>query len=123
MEDKKCSVSRWQLLKAQLNNLSPREFAAQLREEEHPVLLDVRTPDEFQQGTIAGAQNMDYLGESFWEQFEQLEPSRPIYVFCRTERRSLRVCMLLQNAGFQHVYNLDGGLIRWQETFEKVVSR
>lgn len=122
MKKEKCSVSRWQLLKAQLTNLPPKEFAARLRKEEAPILLDVRTPNEFAQGALPGAVNMDYLGESFWNQFEQLEAGRPIYVYCRTERRSLRVCMLLQNAGFERVYNLDGGLISWHEVFEQVES-
>jgi len=117
MKKNNCPVSRWQLLKAQLTNLPPKRFAEQLKKEERPVLLDVRTAEEFAGGSMPGAQNMDYLGESFWEEFEQLEPNRPVYVFCRTERRSLRVCTLLQNAGFKKVYNLDGGLIHWQSVF------
>lgn len=114
MKKKTCKISRWQLLKAQLQNLDPDAFAKMAAETPHVEILDVRTPGEFAQGTLFNARNMDYLGPDFWTQFEQLDASRSILVFCRTGRRSVRVCTLLKNAGFQKVFNLDGGLLAWQ---------
>ncbi len=90
--------------------------------DKHPeaVVVDVRTPEEYAGGTVLGAQNMDYLGESFWDQFEQLPADRPLLVLCRTGRRSARVCTLLKNAGFTNVYNLEGGLTAWETASESV---
>lgn len=120
MKQSNCTVSRWQLLKAQLNNLSPEEFARMAEEHSDAVVVDVRTPGEYAGGTVLGAQNMDYLGEAFWDQFEQLPADRPILVLCRTGRRSARVCTLLKNAGLTDVYNLEGGLTAWETSPESV---
>jgi predicted sulfurtransferase len=60
-----CKVKRWDLLKQQLNNLCPEEFRHMLREKPDAVLLDVRTPEEFAQGALPGAQNMDFLGVQY----------------------------------------------------------
>jgi len=120
MKQSTCTVSRWQLLKAQLKNLSPEEFAAMAEKHPNATVVDVRTPEEFAGGTVLGAQNMDYLGEAFWDQFEQLPEDRPILVLCRTGRRSARVCTLLKNAGLTNVYNLEGGLTAWESSSAKV---
>ena len=120
MKQSTCAVSRWQLLKSQLNNLSPEEFARMADEHPEAVVVDVRTPGEYAGGTVLGAQNMDYLGENFWDQFEQLPDDRPILVLCRTGRRSARVCTLLKNTGLTDVYNLEDGLAAWETSPESV---
>ena len=120
MKQSTCTVSRWQLLKSQLNNLSPEEFARMADEHPEAVVVDVRTPGEYAGGTVLGAQNMDYLGENFWDQFEQLPDDRPILVLCRTGRRSARVCTLLKNTGLTDVYNLEDGLAAWETSPESV---
>jgi len=120
MKQTTCTVSRWQLLKAQLNNLSAEEFAQMAVKHPEAVVIDVRTPGEYAGGTVLDAQNMDYLGEAFWDQFEQLPGDRPILVLCRTGRRSARVCTLLKNAGVTDVYNLEGGLSAWDNSHESV---
>jgi len=114
MKDTSCKTSRWRLLKARLNNLEPKDFRQKLEEADTPVVLDVRTAAEYQQGSICGARHLDYLADGFLEELEKLNPQQPTFVLCRTGRRSIRVCTLMQNAGFQQVYNLEGGLKAWQ---------
>ncbi|RMD73776.1 MAG: rhodanese-like domain-containing protein [Bacteroidetes bacterium] len=77
------------------------------------VLLDVRRPDEFAMGHLPGARNLDYLGEPFIDELEQLDPDKTYLVYCNSGRRSLRTCVLMKNGGFRHVFNLDGGLRGW----------
>ena len=80
-------------------------------------MIDVRTPDEFEIGALPGSRNMNFLGEDYWDIFESLDRSLPTFVYCRTGRRSVRTVMFMKNGGFQEVYNLDGGLVAWEEIF------
>ena len=119
MEEKNqtCQISRWQLLKAQLNNLSPEEFKEAIAKKTDAVLVDVRTPIEFAQNHLPNAINIDFLGESFWDQMEQLEPAQTYLIYCKSGRRSTRVCTYLKNGGFSNIYNLEGGILAWEESF------
>ena len=117
MEDKSCKTPRWRLLKAQLNNLSPKEFSASIKACKDPIVVDVRTPAEFAQNHIPGAENICYLADDFWDRIEQLDADKDIFVYCRTGRRSIRACTLMRNGGFDpaKVFNLEGGYALWQE--------
>jgi rhodanese-related sulfurtransferase len=118
MKEDTCKISRWQVLKQQLNNLGPAAFEEAMRDVQEVHLLDVRTLAEFEAGALPGAEHLDYLGEEFLDRLDGLDPSRTYLVYCRSGRRSLRVCTLMKNAGFSRVYNLDGGLVAWRQRFE-----
>lgn len=109
-----CPVPRWQLLKQQLHNVNAAEFE-QLRTKEDYVTLDVRTPEEFQQFHLEGAQNMDYLGPDFLQQLDDLTSDKTYLVYCRSGRRSVRACIMMKNAGIPNIIHLDGGLNAWPE--------
>lgn len=104
------------MLKAQLNNLLPEAFLQGIQSSESPLIIDVRTPAEFATGHLAQAINIDYLNEHFWDQIEQLDLNRPIFVYCRTGRRSIRACTLMRNGGFNpdKIFNMEGGYALWQ---------
>ncbi len=104
-----CKISRWQLLKQQLNNLGAAEFEARIGRPD-TVLLDVRTPAEYAAGCLPGAIHLDYFGPDFWPRFDALDRTKTYLVYCRSSRRSTRVCTLMRNGGFSSVYNLEGGL-------------
>ncbi len=112
MEQKACKPGRWFLLKQQLNNLHPGAFLRAARQSSQAMILDVRTQEEFLTGALPNAVNLNYLGEEFLDRLEALDPRKKYFVYCRTGRRSVRVCTLMQNSGFQEVYNLEGGLLR-----------
>ncbi len=115
-----CAPRRWDMLKQQLSNLSPEAFREKLQG--GGLLLDVRRPEEFAQGHLPGAINIDYLSFDLWEQLRALPRDKPILVYCQTERRALRVCMLLQNGGFPEVHNLNLGLNAWLKTFGRLAG-
>ncbi len=117
MENPHCPPRRWDLLKRQLDNLSPEVFREWM-ERAGVELLDVRTREEFENSHLSGARNLDYLGEGFLDELEQLPPDRTYLVYCRTGRRSVRTCTLMRNAGFRNIFHLDGGLLAWEEVFE-----
>jgi rhodanese-related sulfurtransferase len=120
MENQACKVSRWQIIKSQLNNLDPEEFYQEVKRTPDAIVIDVRTAGEFEKGHLFDAVNIDYLSCDFWDQMEALDSDQTYFVYCRSGRRSVRTCMLMKNGGFRKVYNLDGGLNLWQECFGEI---
>lgn len=84
-----------------------------LMTETNGIILDVRTPAEFKQSAIDGAINIDSMGSNFAKKIEELDKSKTYFVYCRSGNRSGSACKLMGNAGFENVYNLSGGLMRW----------
>lgn len=87
----------------------------QVIEQTEVQLIDVRTPKEFSEGTIEYAKNMDFLGENFLEQTKNLSKDKPLYIFCKSGKRSEKARNLLLENGFKEVYELEGGYTKWKE--------
>ncbi|TNF27854.1 MAG: rhodanese-like domain-containing protein [Deltaproteobacteria bacterium] len=85
-------------------------LAKRLVEEEHAVILDVRTPGEFSTGAIPGAVNIPVqeLGRRMDEVSKLVgaDKGHAIVVYCRSGRRSGIAKEMLQEAGYQRVTNL-----------------
>lgn len=122
MEDNTCKISRWEILKQQLNNLNSEEFEQAIYQKKHFTVIDVRTEGEFAAGHLPNAINISYLSYDFWDRIEQLDPDLNYYVYCRSGRRSVRTCTLMKNGGFKSVFNLDGGLNAWTSPLQLVVD-
>ena len=83
-------------------------------------LIDVRTADEYAEGHIPGAVNVDWMSEGFIEKVKELIPENsPVAVYCRTGRRSSEAAGKLAKAGYS-VTNLTGGFEAWTEAEGKV---
>ncbi len=92
------------------------EFEALVSENTEIQLLDVRRPEEFAEGMLAGSLNMNVLEEEqFMEQIKALDPQKPVAVYCRSGRRSMKAAEILEAQGFTRIYNLSGGILDWQE--------
>lgn len=80
-------------------------------------LVDVRTRQEYKQGYIAHAINNDFFGGSaFLTQFEKWDKSQPIYLYCRSGNRSNKAAHQLAQMGFETIYDLQGGYMKWIKT-------
>ncbi|MFM1877675.1 MAG: Thiosulfate sulfurtransferase [Bacteroidota bacterium] len=77
--------------------------------QEGALLVDVRTPGEFQQGHLDGAQNIDWLNPNFASKWSAVDKNRKIYVYCKVGGRSAQSAQKLRDMGFKHVVNLTGG--------------
>ena len=86
------------------------------------TLLDVRTPEEWAEGTLKGATKINYKGDTFEQDIETLDKNVPVYVYCRSGGRSAGAADVLKEKGFKKVYNLDGGITSWQENGFEVVK-
>jgi rhodanese-related sulfurtransferase len=77
-------------------------------------ILDVRTPDEWNEGIIEGATMANFYGSDFEAQLLKLDKEKPIAVYCKVGGRSGKAMAQMQKLGFKEVYNLDGGMDAWK---------
>jgi rhodanese-related sulfurtransferase len=77
------------------------------------VTLDVRTPGEFAEGHIEGAQLIDFQSGNFENEISSLDKNATYAVYCRSGNRSGQAVKVMHDAGFHNVYNLNGGVIDW----------
>jgi rhodanese-related sulfurtransferase len=96
-------------------NLEQEDWRDQLNNDANAVILDVRTEDEFSEGMIPGAINIDiYKGQGFIYSIEELDKSKNYYVYCRSGGRSGQACSIMSQLGFENIYNLLGGMMNWE---------
>lgn len=97
---------------ANVENVTPDQAEKLLHEKKDLVILDVRTPDEFEAGHIAGAKNFDFYGDDFAAQLKGLDKSKEYLVHCASGVRSGKT--VKEMAGFAHVYHMNGGFHAWE---------
>jgi rhodanese-related sulfurtransferase len=90
-------------LQQKVNNLAQNE-----------VLLDVRTPEEFRQGHIAGSVNFDISNSNIMQEIVNLDHSKTYIVYCRSGGRSQLASMIMQQKGLK-VINSSVGIIYWSK--------
>ncbi|HSH95599.1 MAG TPA: rhodanese-like domain-containing protein [Roseimicrobium sp.] len=98
------------------------DAAAALIQEKKVVVLDVRTGDEFVDGHIAGAKNLDFLDGGFKAQLATLDKKQPYLIHCASGGRSTRSLDVFKEAGFTNLYHLDGGIKAWEKAGKPVVK-
>ena len=96
-----------------MKNIKPEEVAEVLAQ--GATLLDVRTEDEFLDGHIPGAINIE-IGEMSDEDIEQLDKEKTYVLYCRSGGRSSRAAQMLEALDFGDIYNLEGGYMEWVKT-------
>ena len=84
-------------------------------------LLDVRTPEEWSEGIIKGALKINFFEANFSEQLNNLDKTKPVYVYCKSGGRSGKASNQLRNKGFT-VYNLIGGISAWKAEGKTIVK-
>jgi len=84
-------------------------------EDHNPQILDVRTAEEFAEGHVHGAVNMDFYANDFMDQVNTLHKDHPVYIYCHSGGRSARAIDLMSAAGFNQVYDLQGGFSSWED--------
>ena len=73
------------------------------------VLIDVRTVDEFNSFRIKNSINIDYYSKGFLDSISSFKDKKNIILYCRSGRRSYYAAKLLQQKGFNNIYDLEGG--------------
>lgn len=94
-------------------NISPKDAFSILQEnQESPdfVLLDVRTPEEYFEEHIEDAVNIDYYAEDFKDQISALDRDKTYLIYCGSGKRGGLALELMNELGFENVFNIEGGL-------------
>ena len=92
-----------------------------MRQEKGVVVLDVRTPQEFQAGHVPGAVNVDIANlEKFKKTVESLDKSKTYLVHCARGVRSARATKLMEPMGFANLYDYHGGFEEWKKSGKPV---
>lgn len=98
-----------------IHSLDSKNAKTLLDEEEGILLLDVRTPEEFAEGHLAGAKNLDFHQPGFAEQLRQLDPNQKYMVYCAVGGRSGKTLQMMEKMGFKEVYNVSEGFKELKE--------
>ena len=100
-------------------DLSQQEWWERAQADANAFILDVRTEDEWNDGIIPGATNIDiYKGQGFIYAVEELDKSKNYYVYCKAGSRSAQACNIMGQLGFENTYNLVGGMSQWRGPVE-----
>ena len=102
--------------------LEPQAFIERVKADTSAIILDVRQPEEFAEGHLAQAINLDWLNQTvFINGLAKLNKQKTYYVYCRSGRRSQAAAGKLKAEGFQ-VVDLKGGYLHWVEVGMPVVK-
>lgn len=98
-----------------LEKVAPANFQEKLKATPDVQLVDVRTPEEFSEGHLKGAKNLDYNSEGFEASLESLQKDKPVMVYCFVGGRSGQAAKLMVQKGFTQVIDMQGGYKKWTE--------
>jgi len=103
------------VVKADIQQITPQLLLTLLQKQQAPIILDVRSQQEYQQGHIEGAINIAY--DQLGSQSELLKDykQQPIVVYCRSGRRAQVAYQALQQKGFTQLVDLQGHMNLWQQ--------
>lgn len=78
-------------------------------------LVDVRTPQEYADGFIKDAKNINIYDADFDTKIQKLDKTKPVYVYCKSGGRSQQAAQKMTELGFTEVIDLQGGYMAWEK--------
>lgn len=101
-----------------VQSIEPEEALQRIESGEDIILLDVRTPGEYAEGHIADSLLIPLQTLEEEAPRHLTDKNVPIFVYCRSGRRSLEAAEILVELGYTQVYDM-GGIIDWPYDIEK----
>ncbi len=95
--------------------ISASEFFEKLKNDNKAVLIDVRTPEEFNKGHLRNALNVNWFDENFEKNLKIFSKDLPVYVYCLSGGRSSQANEKIKSMGFENVFELEGGILEWRK--------
>lgn len=86
------------------------------------VVLDVRTPEEFQESRLADAVMIDFYEPDFADRIADLDRDVPYLLYCRSGNRSAGARDIMEDLGFTDVSDIDGGIAAWLEAGQPTIA-
>lgn len=98
-----------------IRSIDSRDAKRLLDSKEEIILLDVRTPEEYAEGHLAGASNIDYNNPDFKDRIQQLDPNKTYMIYCAVGGRSGKTLKIMEDMGFKSVFNVSEGFKELKE--------
>ena len=98
----------------QAKNLDAKAFKELIAQTPNAIIVDVRTDGEVAQGVIENAILIDFNGQNFELNLDQLDKNKPTFLYCASGGRSGSASKIMVEKGFKQVYNLNGGINAWR---------
>jgi phage shock protein E len=108
------TLAQAQTSKPAVPRIDAEQFDA-LRQKPNTVVLDVRTPQEFSQGHVPGAVNMDISDPMFRKKLESLDKSKTYLVHCASGIRSNRAVNMMSSLDLAGLFDYHGGFKEWKK--------
>ncbi|HZH66707.1 MAG TPA: rhodanese-like domain-containing protein [Flavisolibacter sp.] len=101
-----------------MKNITVEELKAKIDSGVPINLVDCREPHEYAESRIGGT--LIPLGKIQTMQVDEIEDLKDeeVIIYCRSGRRSMMACMVLDQMGFKNTVNVEGGILAWQEKYE-----
>ena len=102
-----------------INSLTPIEAFKLIKEHKNDlnwIILDVRTPWEYAEAHIEGAENLDFTDPDFYEMVDKLDKEKNYVIYCKSGQRSGKVLEIIKEFCFTRLYNIKGGYEAWRST-------
>ena len=97
-------------------NLECEDWVKKTGSYQKPIILDVRTVEEYEEISIPNAVLANILEPNeFMNIVEKFSKKSKIFVYCRSGVRSQKACNILDQLGFKETYNLNGGILEWEK--------
>ena len=103
--------------KGQVSNITETlpatTFAEKIKTTPNAPIIDVRTPEEYLSQHIENAENINWNSDNFDIQIQKLDKTKPVFVYCMSGGRSKKAAAKLEELGFSKIYDLEGGILKW----------
>ena len=99
--------------KMKATNVTPAEAEALLQKKPETIVVDIRTQEEFAEGHIAGAKNVNFNAPGFTDRMKEFE-GKSVLIHCAAGGRSSRALDALANQSFTEIFHLNQGFNAWQ---------
>lgn len=99
--------------------ISPTEFK---EKSANNKIIDVRTPQEFSEGHIEGAVNINFFDDTFLEQISKYKKDEPVFIYCKSGNRSGQASKKISDLGFKQIFDLEGGILSWVKNNNEVIK-
>lgn len=96
------------------NKLNATEFSEKIKASSNAVVLDVRTPGEFNSGHLKDAININWNDSGAEMELQKLDPNKTYFVYCLSGGRSADAAEYLRKNGMKNVIELNGGIMKWR---------
>lgn len=97
-----------------VKTIDVKTYSDKIKATPNAQILDVRTPEEYASGNIENSDNVNWLSDSFVLKTDKYDKTKPVFVYCKSGGRSLKAANKLAELGFTSIYNLEGGILKWE---------